>query len=228
MMNSLARTSIEGVDVVLLVVDVAEAPRAEDEGWMRRLLFEDVAVVVALNKQDSKKRHDEAYQEMWAAIEREKQKEKPVTWLTTSALNSGGVPVLVDYLFDQMPLGPLLFPRDVLTDFPRKLNISDIIREKFFAVLHDEIPHAIAVGIAEIDEDEGGKWSVKANVYVNRPTQKGIVIGKKGRLLKSVQAEARKEIAEMYGRPVDLKLWVKVEKNWAKNFFLMKQLGYRE
>jgi len=228
MMNSLARTSTEGVDVVLMVVDVSEEPRPEDEGWMRRLLFDEAAVVIALNKQDCNMRHEDAYRQMWAAVEREKETKKAVQWLETSALNGEGVAELVGHLFDQMPMGPLLFPSDVLTDFPRRLNMADIIREKFFRVLRDELPHAIAVGIDELEENEDGKWFVKASVYVNRPSQKGIVIGKKGKLLKSVQADARKEISSLYERPVDLELWVKVEKNWARNFFLLKRLGYRE
>ena len=132
---------------------------------------------------------------------------------------------LLDTLFVHVPEGPALFPDDILTDYPRKLNISDVIREKLFHRLHDELPHAVAVWVEEIHEGEK-KWEVEASIYVERHSQKGIVIGEKGRLLKWVRDQAEKELYEMYGVRFKLKLWVKVEKNWRKNFWILKKLGY--
>jgi GTP-binding protein Era len=132
---------------------------------------------------------------------------------------------LLDQLLLTVPEGPLLFPEDILTDYPRKLNMADVIREKLFFRLHDELPHAVAVWIESIDEREN-KWVVNATIYVERHSQKGIVIGNKGRLLKWVREQAEKELYEMYGVRFQLKLWVKVEKNWRKNFWMLKKFGY--
>ena len=132
---------------------------------------------------------------------------------------------LLDTLFENTPEGPPLFPDDILTDYPRKLNMADVIREKLFFRLHSELPHAVAVWIENIDEQEK-KWTVDATIYVERHSQKGIVIGEKGRLLKWVREQAEKELYEMYGVRFKLKLWVKVEKNWRKNFWMLKKFGY--
>jgi GTP-binding protein Era len=94
-------------------------------------------------------------------------------------------------------------------------------------VLRDEIPHDLAVRVDDIKE-EGGGWTVYADILINRPSQKGIIIGQKGRLLRKVKREAELDLTDMYDRPVELKLWVKVEKGWTKNHWLLKQLGYVE
>jgi GTP-binding protein Era len=226
-MNRLARTSVEGVDAVLLVLDASSPPEPEDEGWMRRLLFEEPVLLAVLNKVDRPSDHREAYRSLWDRLREEKDRDKDMTWLETSALDGRGVQELVDVLFRHMPPGPLLFPADIVTDFPRNLILSDLIREKFFLVLRDELPHHIAVGIENLTESDAG-WSVDAVVVVNKPTQKGIVIGKKGKLLKRVCAASEKDIRSIYEVPVRLRLRVKVEKNWTRNHFLLRQLGYRE
>jgi len=124
-----------------------------------------------------------------------------------------------------VPEGPPLFPEEMLTDFPRKLAIGDVIREKYFRVLHDEVPHDLAVRVGDIDETGEG-WTIYADILINRPTQKGIVIGEKGRLLRKVKREATADLESMYERKITLVLWIKVEKNWTKNHWILKQLGY--
>ncbi|MEM7392429.1 MAG: GTPase Era [Verrucomicrobiota bacterium] len=227
-MNKSARQSIEGIDISLLMLDASNEPEEEDEGCMRRLLFADSEVIAVLNKQDLNPKHGEAYKACWARLEEEKQTKKDITWFDLSARTGQGVDDLLAFMFEHVPLGPQLFPEDVLTDFPKKLILSDTIREKFFHQLHDEVPHQLAVGIDRLRETDK-EWRIEATVYVNRPSQKGIVIGKNGRLLKKVSHEAEKELSAMYDRPVRLdKLWVKVEKNWMANHFKLKQLGYKE
>ena len=224
-LNKTARSSVEGVDAILLVIDASKKPQLEDEGWFRRLVRSESPCLIALNKNDVKVNHSAAYQELWDEIQVEKETNKKVTWLSVSALHGEGMPELLDTLFETVPPGPLLFPEDILTDYPRKLNIGDVIREKLFHRLHDELPHAIAVWVESIEEAEK-KWTVEATIYVERHSQKGIVIGKKGRLLKTAREEAEKELYEMYGVRFKLKLWVKVEKNWRKNFWMLKKFGY--
>jgi len=245
-MNQTARAAAEGTDVCLLVVDCSSRPRDEDEGWMCKLSKTERPAVLGLNKRDLGGKFLANYREMWEEAgcsqtaeegPRSQIRRRPEAMagqgapasgescLEISASTGDGVDALVDLLFSLVPEGPPLFPGDILTDFPRKLNIGDVVREKLFAVLQQELPHAVAVRVNSIAEDEA-VWEVEADILVNRPSQKGIVIGKKGRLLKRVCEQAEAELAEMYGHPVRLHLWVRVEKDWSKNFWVLKELGY--
>ncbi len=227
MMNRMARQAAEGVDAILLVVDGSRPPREEDEGWMRRLLRPDMeaAVWILCNKADLPANQVKAYEECWDRLQTEKERTRDVRWRSISAKAGTGVEDLVTDLIDSMPIGPLLFPADVLTDYPRKLAIADTIREKYVTRLNDELPHAIAIWIDTINESPA-KWSVQGTVYVNRNSQKGIVLGQKGRLLKQVCREAEAELTELYEVPVKLQLWVKCEKDWARNFWMLRKMGY--
>lgn len=224
-LNRAARSAVQGTDAILLVVDASIKPELEDDGWLRRIANEEAPFVIALNKSDRQSNRAEEYKQLWAEIKAEKESTKEPIWAVVSALRGDGMSDLIDCLFTQVPEGPPLFPDDILTDYPRKLNIADVIREKYFYKLHDELPHALAIWVESIDEKEN-KWTVEASVYVERHSQKGIVIGEKGRLLKWVREQSERELYEMYGVRFDLKLWVKVEKNWRKNFWILKKLGY--
>ncbi|HEY5652971.1 MAG TPA: GTPase Era [Pontiella sp.] len=224
-LNKAARSAVEGVDAILLVLDASTSPELEDDGWFRRIAREEVPCIIALNKSDRKPDRSLEYKELWEEIRTEKQHDKEPVWAQVSALHGDGMAKLLTTLFGYVPEGPPLFPEDILTDYPRKLNIADVVREKLFHRLHDELPHAVAVWVEEIDEQEK-KWIVDVSIYVERHSQKGIVIGEKGRLLKWAREQAEKELYEMYGVRFKLKLWVKVEKNWRKNFWMLKKLGY--
>lgn len=224
-MNKAARSAVQGVDGILLVMDASSRPELEDDGWFRRLTREEAPCIIALNKSDRMPDRSEEYKAMWEDIRKDRESDKEVTWMQVSALNGDQMPELLGSLFDIVPEGEALFPDDILTDYPRKLNIADVVREKLFHRLHDELPHAVAVWVEEIDEQEK-KWNVDVSIFVERHSQKGIVIGDKGRLLKWVREQAEKELYEMYGVRFKLKLWVKVEKNWRKNFWMLKKLGY--
>lgn len=226
LMNRVSRASVEGTDIAMLVLDASSRPKVEDDGWMRRLMKEpDVKVLCVLNKSDAEPQCGEAYRELWRTIAEEKGSQVKPTWIPTSATRGSGCDTLLADLFEAVPLGPYLFPDDILTDFPRKLTIGDVVREKYFAVLKQELPHSLAIWVEEI-EDSRQPWHVSGIVYVERHGQKGIVLGKKGSLLKKVQREAEQDLAEMYGVPMKLDLWVKVEKDWTKNFWILRKLGY--
>ncbi len=224
-LNKAARSAVQGVDAILLVLDASIKPELEDDGWFRRITREEVPVVIALNKSDRSPDRSAEYRALWQEIRTEKESDKEPVWISVSALKGDGMADLLSALFENLPEGEWLFPDDILTDYPRKLNIADVIREKLFHRLHEELPHAVAVWVEEIEELEN-KWVVDVSVYVERHSQKGIVIGDKGRLLKWVKQQAEKELYEMYGVRFQLKLWVKVEKNWRKNFWILKKLGY--
>ena len=224
-LNKAARSAVEGVDAILLVLDGSKKPSLEDDGWFRRIAREEVPCIIALNKNDLHFNCVADYKALWKEIKEEKESGQEPLWASVSALHGDGMAALLGTLFEKVPPGPALFPDDILTDYPRKLNMADVIREKLFFRLHDELPHSVAVWIEDIDEQEK-KWSVAATIYVERHSQKGIVIGEKGRLLKWVREQAEKELHEMYGVRFKLKLWVKVEKNWRKNFWMLKKFGY--
>ncbi len=224
-LNKAARSAVEGVDAILLVIDGSRKPELEDDGWFRRISREAVPVVIALNKSDIHYDRSADYKTLWEEIKEEKKSSQEPVWMSVSALHGDGMTGLLDTLFEIVPEGPPLFPDDILTDYPRKLNMADVIREKLFYRLHDELPHSVAVWIEDISEQEK-KWTVDATIYVERHSQKGIVIGEKGRQLKWVREQAEKELYEMYGVRFKLKLWVKVEKNWRKNFWMLKKFGY--
>ena len=225
LMNRVARASVEGVDAVLLMLDASTSPRIEDDGWIRRLLRETVPVLAVLNKSDVPQGHADEYRKLWETIAAEKQSTKTAEWVEISARTRDGVDQLVSRLFELLPPGPLLFPAEMLTDHPRKINMADIIREKYFGKLQDELPHSLAIEVETVEE-KPDEWIVHGTILVERASQKGIVIGHKGRLLRRVCESAGRELSEMYGIPVTLDLWVKVEKDWTKNFWILKRLGY--
>lgn len=224
-LNKTARAAVEGVDAILLVLDGASKPALEDDGWFRRIAREESACIIALNKSDLHSDHSSDYKTLWQEIKAEKGGTHEPVWVPVSALHGDGMAALLDTLFNTLPTGEPLFPDDILTDYPRKLNMADVIREKLFFRLHDELPHSIAVWIDDVVEQEK-KWTVDATIFVERHSQKGIVIGEKGRQLKWVREQAEKELYEMYGVRFKVNLWVKVEKDWRKNFWILKKFGY--
>jgi GTP-binding protein Era len=222
-MNRTARASIAGADAAVLVLDPSTRLRDEDEGWMRKLAGEEMPLILVLNKRDLDWPYEQAYREAWARCLGERT--RAALWMSVSAVSGAGIADLLAVLFDAMPEGPPLFPEEMLTDFPRKLAIGDVIREKYFRVLHDEVPHDLAVRVGDIEETDAG-WTIYADILINRPSQKGIIIGEKGRLLRKVKREATQDLESMYERKITLVLWIKVEKNWTQNHWILKQLGY--
>lgn len=227
-MNKHARAAAEGVDAILLVVDGSKDPQLEDDGWMRRLAGSQTPCFILLNKADEGSKLSR-YQALWASILEEKRPEaaRPApVWIKASAKTGEGVDALVEGLFACLPPGPTLFDADTLTDYPRKLAVGDIIREKFFLTLRDELPHSIGVKVEDIVAREDGSTLVRATVFVQRPNHKGIVFGPKGRTLRSVVRMAEKDLEAFFEGPATAELWIKVEPDWDQNFFLLRQIGY--
>ena len=229
LLNGMARASSAGVDILCVVFDAAHEPQLEDEGWMARVAKECPAkCVFVLNKSDRAPFYETMFRDLWRDVASRHPTEgepcRPV-WVKTCGTRAGGCDGLADALFDLAPEGPPLFPEDIVTDYPRRLAIADVVREKLLQRLYDEVPHEIGVVAADIREERRG-WEVAVTVYVNRPSQKGIVIGPGGRLLKGVRQAAEPELSEMFGVKVRLELWVKVEPGWMKNGRLLAEMGY--
>lgn len=226
-MNKRARAAAEAVDITLLVVDGAKEPQMEDDGWMRRLVRSETPVVIFLNKSDEGSNLAK-FRELWESIKTEKCAvgcAEPV-WISGSAKTGEGVEALVGTLFGKLPQGPTLFDENTLSDYPKKLAVADVIREKFFLSLRDELPHSIGVKVDDIIDAPDGSVIVNATVFVQRHNHKGIIIGPKGRSLRAVRRSAAKDLEEFLGSNVSVDIWIKVEKNWDQNFFLLRQMGY--
>ena len=236
LLNGMARASSAGVDILLVVFDAAHEPQLEDEGWMSRVARErPEKVVFALNKCDRSPFYETMFHDAWKNVDRREgaaetfaARPAPLepVWVTCCGIRKGGCDALMDALFELAEPGPALFPEDVVTDYPRKLAIADVVREKLLQRLRDEVPHEVGVAVKDLYEDRKRGWDVAVTIYVNRPSQKGIVIGPRGSLLKAVRQSAEPELSDMFGVKVRLELWVKVEPNWMKNGRLLAEMGY--
>ena len=166
----------------------------------------------------------------WKRKRREAGELRPIVrplWLAGSAKTGEGVDALLEALFSLLPAGPLLFDGDTLTDHPEKLAVADVIREKLFGLFRDELPHSIGVSVERVERRGDGSVAVSGTVYVRKPNQKGIVLGEKGRTLRTAKRRAEAELREYFGAPsVDCELWVRVEPDWDENFFLLRKIGY--
>lgn len=230
LLNGMARASSAGADILCVVFDAAEEIQMEDDGWMNRVIKEygttGGKVIFVLNKRDRKPWHGDEFRALW----REKAAAANITfsptWVETDATTARGADALLDALFDVAEVGEPLFPEDIVTDYPRKLAIADVIREKFLPLVFNEVPHELGIAVKNIEEGNGS-WNVEVSIYVNRDSQKGIVMGKGARNLKTVRKAAEPELSEMFGVKVHLQLWVRTESNWMKNPRLLAEMGYQ-
>lgn len=225
LLNRMARRSAAGTDVVCVVFDAAEPPRLEDVGWMQRIARErPEKTVFVLNKADCSPFFEAEYKAAWA--EAEKEGGLSPVWVKAIATTEGGANAVADALFALADEGEPLFDEDIVTDYPRKLTIADVIREKYIGKLFQELPHELGILVNRIDERKGGEWRVQADVIVNRESQKPMAIGKGAGIVKGVRKAAEKELREIYGVRVSLELTVRVERNWLKNERLLAEMGY--
>ena len=230
LLNGMARASSAGTDILLVVFDGAHEPQLEDEGWMRRVAKErPEKCVFALNKRDRSPFYETMFRDLWKEVSAGTTGVPPAafepTWVACCGIRKDGCDALLDALYGLAEPGPALFPDDIVTDYPRKLAIADVVREKLIQRLHDEVPHEVGVLVDDLDERDGS-WNVAVTIYVNRPSQKGIVIGQRGCNLKAVRMSAGPELSDMFGVKVNVELWVKVEPNWMKNNRLLAEMGY--
>jgi GTP-binding protein Era len=221
-LNSLVYGTLADADIAVFVIDATMAIGPGDRLIAERLAESAVDVVVAVNKVDRATRTQTVSQLVEAA-------EWPFDhYFPISARTGDGVGELVAEIVARLPEGPQFYPDGMHTDQPENLVIAEIIREKFLERLRDELPHALVVSIDDVEEREDGLIDIAADVIVERKSQKGIVIGKGGELLKSVGTEARAELETLLGARVNLMLQVRVEKDWQRTPQLLDRLGFEE
>ena len=224
-LNQEAEEALQGVDVVLWLVDGSVKPTEEDKqiGLLLDQLPRRTPLVIAANKMDlispeALTRNLEAYQ---AAV----RKEANVTAI--SATQNTHLNSLVELLVSLSPFRPPEFDEEQVTDSFERDIAADLIREACLNHLRDEVPHGVGVRVDEFKERENGMLYFAATIFVERDSQKGIVIGEGGKMLKAIGSTARKEIETMGGRPAFLDLRVKVLKDWRNDEDAMKRFGYR-
>lgn len=221
-MVRIAERIAEEADVVLHLVDDRPLAHGEEEELVRKVLGgTPVPRLLGVNKVDRMPQSAEAMRE-----------ERMASGLYArgfllSATVGTGVDELLSHLFEILPEGPAYYPEEELTDLPMRFIAKEIIREKLFGCLSEELPYSVAVAIEEYKEDpEKGLIRIRAEILVERDSQKGIVIGRGGRMLKRIGTAAREELERETGERVYLDLFVKVEKDWSRRETLLRRLGY--
>ena len=214
--------SLREVEAVLFVVAANEKRGPGDNFVIEQLHKVNVPVFLIVNKIDTMEKQD-----LLEAIVSYENSYPFEAVVPISAKEKDNIEEVVNLLEKHLPEGPKYFPDDMITDQPERLIISDIVREKILLQTHDEIPHAIAVDVDEMKTRDDGTTYVRATIYVERDSQKGIIIGKQGAMLKTIGRQARGDVERLLATKVFLDLWVKVKKDWRNKSGMLSELGYR-
>ena len=224
-LNQEAQESLEGVDVILWLVDVSVRPTEEDKqiGSLLNSTPRRTQLVLAANKMDLVPA--EALETRLEAYKASTKKDARV--ISISAAQNQNLDELTELLVSLSPFRAPEFDEEQVTDSYERDIAADLIREACLLNLRDEVPHGVGVRVDEFAERENGMLYIAATIFVERTSQKGILIGEGGRMMKTIGSAARKEIEEMGGRPVYLELRVKVLKDWRNDENSMMRLGYK-
>ena len=221
-MVKIAMESLAGVDVILFLLDISLPLPEKNAAAVEYLQNSESPAILVLNKIDLQDKETllpmiEAYRKLYpfAAI------------VPISALFDNGTDILLQETLKHLPIGPRLYPEDIPTDSTERFIVAEMIREKIFLLTSQEIPYATAVTVDSFKEDEHKKLvTIHATIYVEKGSQKGIIIGRKGAMLTSIGKNARYDIEELLDRKVLLKLWVKVRKNWTSDLRFIRELDH--
>jgi GTP-binding protein Era len=228
MMEEIGR-ALESADAICFVVEAGHEAAGVLDGIYPRLEKTGVPVVLAVNKIDRLRGKDEDV--FWRFLEPIQERLKPASVVPVSALEGINLDVLASELSKFLPEGGVIYPDDVLMDATERFLAAEIIRERIFESAKQEVPHSVAVIVEEFkspDEyPELSRIEARANIIVERPGQKGILIGSEGTKLKAITAEARRAMESRFGCPVSLRLWVKVKPQWRRSTAGIRDAGYR-
>lgn len=223
-MVNVAERTLEEVDVVLWLVEPTDYIGAGEQMIAEKLKKCNTPVVLVMNKIDTVKKEEllkfiSAYKDLLDFAE----------IVPVSALKAQNTDSLLKVLFSYLPEGPMYYDEDTVTDQPERQIVAEIIREKALRLLNDEIPHGIAVEIDRMKDRPGGEMTdIEATIVCERDSHKGIIIGKQGSMLKKIGTQARLSMENLLDRRVNLKLWVKIRKDWRDNDIMIKNFGYRD
>lgn len=209
-MVQVAVRTLQEVDVVLFLTDAAAGPGGGDEYIIGQLSGVETPVILVVNKVDQG--GPDAAETM---VSHYSTLFPFAGTLAVSALTGENLDLLLEQAVAKLPEGPQYYPEDMVTDQPERMIVGELIREKVLQLTREEVPHAVAVEVLSMSRREGRDLvDIQANIYVERDSQKGIVIGKRGAMLKEVGVRSRQDIEALLGTPVFLELWVKVKADW--------------
>lgn len=221
-MNTTALNSIYGVDIVLFLAPANEIIGKGDQFIINRLKEADGPVFLVLSKIDTVSKETLAKKlQKWQELFEFKE------IIPISALNNDNVDLLVETIKKYLPEGNMYYPKEHITDHPERFVIAEFIREKILYFTREEVPHSVAIVIERMIEDEDGV-EVMATIVCDRNSQKGIIVGKQGSMIKKIRTNAQREMKRFLQVPVHLELFVKVERNWRNKQKYLKEFGYNE
>ncbi|MBO8171389.1 MAG: GTPase Era [Bacillaceae bacterium] len=223
-MVKVAENTLKEVDLILLLVDASVSPGPGEKYILKRLEQVRTPVFLVLNKIDQV--HPEAllplideYRELYSFAE----------YIPISAIQGNNIGSLKDQIFDYLPEGPAYYPENQVTDHPEQFIVAELIREKVLHLTREEVPHSIAVTIEEMKKPEDSETvHIYASIFTERPSQKKIIIGRQGAMLKEIGKRARRDIERLLGNKVYLDLWVKVREDWRNKQVHLRNFGFRE
>jgi GTP-binding protein Era len=217
-----AQTAIRSVDVILFVVDSSTKAGNGDQFIVELLKKESIPIILGLNKSDLQPEKDElidfSYQELIADLN--------CLIVKFSAITGNGTESLQNLLINNLPNGPYYYPPDLVTDRPERFIMGELIREQILLQTRQEIPHSVAITIENVEETPN-ITKIQAAINIERQSQKGILIGKNGSMLKAIGSAARQQIQKLIAGKVHLELFVKVEPNWRQSRLHLAEFGYR-
>ncbi|GEP18656.1 GTPase Era [Pediococcus argentinicus] len=219
-----AMSSLNEVDAVMFMVNADQRRGAGDDFIINRLKqIKDKPIYLVINKIDLI--HPD---QVFEVVESYKDALDWKEVFPISATQGNNVNELLNSLKEELPEGPQYYPEDQVTDHPERFIISELIREKVLQLTRQEVPHSVAVLIESMKSDENDLVHIQATIIVDRPTQKGIIIGKGGKMLKEIGSRARLDIEHLLGNRVYLELWVKVSEGWRDKQGMLQSYGYRK
>ncbi|WAH38551.1 GTPase Era [Alicyclobacillus dauci] len=222
-MVEVATQTLKEVDLVLFVVDSTTGVHPGEIEIVKQFASVKTPIFLVLNKVDLVDKpklldriHD--YQEIYAFDE----------YVPVSALKEDQTGVLVSLIEERLPDGPKFYPDDMVTDYPEQFIITEIIREKVLQLTQEEVPHSVMVDVEQMERRNNDTVYVNAVIYTERDSQKGILIGKQGQMLKRVGELARRDLEGLLGNRLYLELWVKVKKDWRNRPTVLRQFGFQD
>ena len=222
-MVNVTKDSIADVDLTILVVEPVASVGAQEEALIAQLQGKSCPMVLAINKIDTVEKD-----KLLEVIAVYSQAAEFAAIIPISAKTGDGVEALLDVCNKYAVESPFLFPEDLTTDQPERQVMAEIIREKLLWCLDREVPHGTAVEITKFSERDNGIIDMDATIYCEKPSHKGIIIGKHGDMLKKISSMARVDCEKFMGTRVFLTTWVKVKENWRDSDFLIRNFGYNE
>jgi GTP-binding protein Era len=216
-----AYNSLEGIDLIIFILDGSTYWGKNDQLIYDQIKNNSNKIIFVMNKIDKLSAQD--------LVKKQQQYSQKVGQevIPISALNKKNIDTLLIEVFDFLPEGPQYYPADMITDQIERFVFAEMIREKIFYLTRDEVPYGVAVIVEEVKERQNDDYYIRANIYVEKKSHKGIIIGKNGKMLKKIGQQARKEIEDLLQTKVYLDLWVKILKDWREKDNLLKRMGYK-